>query len=82
MLKDMELYNKMEELRKHTPTELLKMINDTKRHHETLKQEIIDLTYEVEVIEEKINVKLDLLTTEETIYVQLVEEINNRENAV
>ena len=72
----------MEDLSKYTPTELLKMINDAKTHHDILKQEIIDLTYEVEAIEERINARIDVLTAKETLYVQLVEELNNRENAI
>lgn len=72
----------MEDLSKHTPTELLKMINDSKAKHDNLKQEIIDLTYEIEVLEEKINARIDVLSKTEKKYVELIEELNNRENGL
>jgi len=72
----------MEDLSKHTPTELLKMINDSKAKHDNLKQEIIDLTYEIEVLEEKINARIDVLSKTEKNYVELIEELNNRENGL
>lgn len=72
----------MEDLSKRTPTELLKMINDSKTVHENLKKEIMDLTYEVDEIESKINKKIAELTLTEQQYVELIEELNKRENAV
>ena len=47
----------MSELYKHTPTELLKMINDIKQKHDSLKQEIINDTHEYDELEKKINNK-------------------------
>ena len=76
----MELHNNMENLQKLTPIELLKMINDSQLEHERLKKEIIDHTYEVEILEKKINEKLVLLDVQEKQYVLLIEELNNREN--
>lgn len=70
----------MEELNKHTPTQLLKMINDCTAEHEKLKKEIIDLTYQVDELQTKINSKIEDLTVVEKNYVDLVEELNNREN--
>jgi hypothetical protein len=72
----------MENLSKYTPTELLKMINDCKAKHDTFKQEIVDMTYEIEVLEEKINARIDVITAAEQQYVALIEELNNRENAI
>lgn len=66
------------DLSKETPTALLKMGNDTKEEHDRLKQEIVELTYEVDELEKKINQKLEQLSTVEKKYVAIVEEINNR----
>jgi len=68
----------MEDLSKYTPTELLKMINDTKVKHDSLKQEIINHTIEVDELEKTINIKLENLTEIEKNYIKLIEEINNR----
>ena len=68
----------MENLSKYTPTELLKLVNDTKSEHDALKTEIIDLTM---VVEEKtilINKKLENLDVLEKKYITLIEELNNR----
>jgi SMC interacting uncharacterized protein involved in chromosome segregation len=70
----------MENLSGYTPTELLKMINDCKVQHETLKREIIEFIDEVETLEMKINARIDVLTKAEQKYVELIEELNNREN--
>jgi hypothetical protein len=72
----------MENLSKYTPTELLKMINDSTTEHERLKKEIVDHTIEVDELEIKINAKINRLTEAEKEYVELIEELNNRENAV
>jgi hypothetical protein len=58
------------------------MINDCKAKHDTLKQEIIDMTYEIDVLEEKINARIDILSKIEKNYVVLIEELNNRQNVV
>ena len=70
----------MEELSKYTPIEILKMINDSKVEHEGLKKEIIDLTYEFDELEKKINEKIEVLHGIEKNYVAYIEELNNREN--
>ena len=72
----------MENLCGYTATELLKMINDSATEHERLKKEIFDHTIEVDELEIKINAKIDKLTESEKEYVELIEELNNRENAV
>jgi hypothetical protein len=68
----------MENLTGHTPTELLKMINDSKLIHETLIQEIIDDTFIIDNLEKKINEKLENLMKVEASYVNLIEELNSR----
>lgn len=68
----------MEDLTKYTPTELLKMINDIKLKHDTLKQEIVDHTFEAEELEKKINEKIILLTEIEKNYIALIEEMEKR----
>lgn len=72
----------MENLSGYTATELLKMINDCKVKHEVFKKEIVELVDEVETLELKINARIDVLTAMEKNYVELIEELNNRENAV
>ena len=62
----------MEDLSKYTPTELLKMINDIKaKIMKTLKEEIIDHTYEVDELEKIINNKIGELTEVEKNYVDI-----------
>jgi len=68
----------MENLSKYTPIELNKMINDIKIKHDTLKQEIINYTYEAEELEKKINEKIKVLTETENYYVLLIEEMEKR----
>ena len=68
----------MEDLSKYTPIELNKMINDIKIKHDTLKQEIINYTYEAEELEKKINEKIKVLTETENLYVLLIEEMEKR----
>ena len=72
----------MENTTNYTPTELLKMINDCKIKHETLKQEIIGFVDEVETLEMKINARIDVLTKSEREYVELIEKLNNLENGI
>ena len=73
----------MSELTKLTDTELIKQLNDNKQKHDNLKQEIIDDTHEFDdyVIKksEEINNKIKILDEIEKNYVQLVEELNNRD---
>ena len=67
------------ELSELTPTELLKLINDTQKKHEELKKEIIDYTYEIENLETLINERIEILTTLEKSYVELIELLSNKE---
>lgn len=68
----------MEDLTKYTITELLKLINNSKVTHETLKSEIIILTNELEMLENKINEKMSEFENVENIYVDLITEYNKR----
>jgi len=68
----------MEDLDKYTPIELNKMINDVKLKYDTLKQEIIDHTFEIDELDKKINEKLVIVTELEKNYIELVEEITSR----
>ena len=72
----------MENTTNYTPTELLKMINDSKAKHDTIKQEIIDHTYQVDELENIINNKINELTKIEKNYVELIEKLNNLENGI
>jgi len=68
----------MEDLNKLTPIELQKMLNDTKTSHDSLKEEIVQDTKEVDRIAVIINEKLKKLENIEQQYVALIEEMNNR----
>ena len=68
----------MEDLNKYTTTELLKIINDTSIEHNKIKEETINLTFELDKIEKEINNKLLILTTIEKKYVELIEEYSKR----
>ena len=68
----------MENLTKYTPTELLKLINDTKKNHDSLKQEIIDYTYQFDELEKTINNKINELSNAEKYYILLIEEMEKR----
>ena len=63
----------MEDLNKHTPTELLKMGNDIKAQHDNLKEDILADTYEMEKLEISINKKARQLEELEKNYVEIVE---------
>jgi hypothetical protein len=54
------------------------MINDIKLKYDTLKQEIVNHTFEAEELEKTINEKIDVLTEYEKNYVALIEEIEKR----
>ena len=69
----------MESFSKNTPTELLKMINDSKTSHDSLKEEIIQDTKEIDRLTLLINEKLKKLEGLEKLYVTLIEEMNNRQ---
>ena len=68
----------MENLSKHTPIELNKMINDAKTEHDSLKAEIVEDTKQIDELTIKINKKLELLDGVEKKYIALIEELNNR----
>lgn len=68
----------MGDLTKYTPTELLKLINDTKTAHDNLKQEIIDYTYQFDELEKNINNKINELTEIEKYYITLIEEMEKK----
>lgn len=68
----------MEELSKYTPIELNKMLIDVKAAHEALKKELIDHTYELDELQNKINEKIASLDEAEKFYVALIEEISKR----
>jgi len=68
----------MKNLNEHTPTELLKMVNDFKEKHDALKQEILNHTLEIDELEKKINNKLLILTELEKNYVLVIEELNKK----
>lgn len=65
----------MEDLSKYTPIELQKMGNDIKAQHDSLKQEIIDHTHEMEDLERLINEKAKLLDELEKNYVIIIEKL-------
>ena len=54
------------------------MVNDVKARYDLLKKEVIDLTFESEVIEKKINERLVILEELEKNYVELMEEMSKR----
>ena len=68
----------MKELSEYTPIELNKMFIDVKAAHEALKKELIDHTYELDELQNKINKKLAALDETEKFYVALIEEIQKR----
>jgi hypothetical protein len=68
----------MEDLSKLTPTELLKRGNDIKVKHDALKQEIIDITFEIEKLENNIEEKLLVMDELERNYVRIIETIETK----
>jgi len=68
----------MEDLSKHTPIELNKMILDTKTSHDLLKEDVINDTKEIDEITVRINKKLAEIDAQEKLYIALIEELNNR----
>ena len=65
----------MEDLSKYTPIELQKLGNDIKDKHDSLKQEIINHTYEMEELEKLINNKASILEELEKNYVSVIEKL-------
>lgn len=68
----------MKNLSKLTPTELLKILNDTKKDHESLKDKVIQDTEKIDEIEKEINLNLKKITDLEKLYVQIIEELDKR----
>jgi len=58
-----------------TDTEIIKKIDDTVKEHELKKQEIINLTYQIDILTSN----LDKL---EEQYVILIDELNKRKNGI
>ena len=71
----------MKDLTEYTPTELLKLINDTKAEHEKLKGKIKEDTFALDELEKSLNEKIDKLTELERLYVSIIEEFEKRKNA-
>lgn len=73
----------MNNLINYTDTELLKLLNENKNTHDNLKNEIINDTYEFDdyVLNKgnEINKKIEKLNEFERIYIDLLEELNNRD---
>lgn len=68
----------MENLSGHTEIQLVKLINDIKIKHDTLKQEVIGHTFEIDVLTKKVNEKLIVIEQLEKNYVELIEELSTR----
>jgi hypothetical protein len=68
----------MENLSIYTPTELLKLINDTKDKHEFLKKELLEILVELEKWDALANEKIEKITEHENKYVLLIEEMSKR----
>jgi len=68
----------MSKFDKYTLIELTKLGNDISNEHENVKKEILNLTYEIETTEKKINDLISRLNVLEQIYKDIVNEIDNR----
>jgi uncharacterized coiled-coil DUF342 family protein len=68
----------MEILSGNTQIELLKKMNDIKKEHDALKQEIIDDTVQFDEFEKKINEKINRLQELEKNYVAVIEEMEKK----
>lgn len=68
----------MEDYKKYTPTELLKLLSETKNDHEKTKNNIIELTFQVDSLDQLINKNIGVLDSLEKKYIDIIEEINNR----
>ena len=69
----------MSQFKEHTLTELLKLANDAKTMHDDLKEDIITISQTIDNLNVEINSKIDLLNFIEKNYVDIVEEMNNRD---
>jgi len=65
----------MENLDTKTQIELQKIANDIKEKHDTLKQVLIDDTYRMEEIENRINENALLLEELEKNYINVIEKL-------
>jgi len=65
----------MKDINKYTAIELQKIGNDVKAEHDVLKKEIINHTYEMEELENKINSKIKILEDLEKKYVMIIEKL-------
>jgi cell division protein ZapA (FtsZ GTPase activity inhibitor) len=65
----------MNDLSKYTLIELQKMGNDIKSKHDGVRQEIIDLSHDMEVLENMLNDKVQELKKLEENYVEIVEKL-------
>jgi len=65
----------MENIENYSPIELQKLGNDIKVKHDSLKQELITDTYEMEKLEKSINDKILILDELEKNYVIIVEKL-------
>lgn len=65
----------MENLDKYTPIELQKMGNDIKSQHDKLKIEIVDDTYLMEELEERLNKNVKLIQELEKKYIMIIEKL-------
>lgn len=68
----------MEDLKKYTPIELQKMINDIQVNHDKIKNEIINNSKDIDKLQNIINEKINELNNLEKNYVELVEEFMSR----
>jgi len=69
----------MSQFKEHTLTELLKLANDAKAMHDDLKEQIINDSKVIDDLTAKINEKIDLLNYIEKNYVEIIEELDNRD---
>lgn len=72
-------YKYMSNFKEHTLTELLKLVNDAKKMHDDLKKEIIDDSKVMDDLNAKINEKIEMLDLIEKNYIEIVDELNNRD---
>ena len=68
----------MIELDKYTSTELLKMSNDVKLEHDKIRLSIVDDINIVDVIQKKINEKLEKLDDLKNLNTLIIDELNKR----
>jgi hypothetical protein len=62
----------------YTPTELLKLVNDTNAEHSRVKNDILLLADNLDEIQTQINNKINELNDIENLYKLLAEEMNKR----